>query len=224
MEQIDWTQLLKQARTHWKAISTGVLIVIGMLIVVGMVILGGHDEVAKGEAWDSVETSEASLETTSSKDAAASSSSIKEQWYVDIKGAVNKPGVYPVDETMRVHDAVALAGGVAGEADETQVNFSQKVADQMVIYIPKQGEETKGAFQSPVASSSPQSSGNNKLVNINTATKEELMTISGIGEKKAEDIVNYREQNGSFQSVDDLSKVSGIGAKTVEKLRAEVCV
>ncbi|MDO4679729.1 MAG: helix-hairpin-helix domain-containing protein [Aerococcus sp.] len=217
---------------HRQLVMVGVIGVILVVLAGGYFILNGEDTKTPGtEEWQQTDTTSDTASTVAvqaaepKSETAAGSSSVSEQWYVDVKGAVKHPGVYPVETTMRIHDVVALAGGVSEAADESQVNFSQKVADQMVIYIPKQGEAVPTMQQSTAATETPgHSSADSKQVNLNTATKEELMTISGIGEKKAEDIIQYREQNGSFQRVDDLTNVSGIGEKTLEKLRPHVCV
>ena len=123
----------------------------------------------------------------------------------------------------RVNDVLDRAGGLSEEADETALNLALKVTDQMVIYVPRPGEEQPTA--SPVLTS--QASGNAEgsgAVNLNTATAEELQTLSGIGEKKAADIISYREAHGPFKQVDDLLQISGIGEKTLDKFREQVTV
>ena len=157
-----------------------------------------------------------------------------ETWYVDIKGAIKVPQVVPVTPGMRVHDVVEMAGGVTGEADQSQVNLAQLATDQMVIYVPKVGEEVSPSTEALVADSKvtesavSESSGDGTsggdLVNINTADTTMLQTLSGIGEKRAADIINCRETNGLFETVDDLDQVSGIGEKTMEKLRPLITV
>lgn len=157
-----------------------------------------------------------------------------ETWYVDIKGAIKVPQVVPVTPGMRVHDVVEMAGGVTGEADQSQVNLAQLVTDQMVIYVPKDGEEVSPSTEALVADSkvtesavseiSGDATSGGDLVNINTADTTMLQTLSGIGEKRAADIINYRETNGLFETVDDLDQVSGIGEKTMEKLRHLITV
>ena len=157
-----------------------------------------------------------------------------ETWYVDIKGAIKVPQIVPVTPGMRVHDVVEMAGGVTGEADQSRVNLAQLVTDQMVIYVPKVGEEVSPSTEtlvadsqvteSAVSESSGDGTSDGDLVNINTADTTMLQTLSGIGEKRAADIINYRETNGLFETVDDLDQVSGIGEKTMEKLRPLITV
>jgi competence protein ComEA len=154
-----------------------------------------------------------------------------ETWYVDIKGAVKVPQVVPVSSGMRVHDVVEAAGGLTEEADQSQVNLALLVTDQMVIYVPKVGEEVSPStqaliaeVQSPEDDQGGQTTSEGDLVNINTADATTLQTLSGIGEKRAADIIQYREMNGPFATVDDLDQVSGIGDKTMEKLRPFITV
>lgn len=137
--------------------------------------------------------------------------------YVDVKGAVKIPGMYQVKATMRVWDVLALAGGVSEEADTTSVNYSQKIADQMIIYVPKKGEVPVSLpTEQSVASSGAAA---DEKIDLNTATETELQTLSGIGLKKAQEILHYREEKGGFKSVDELKNVAGIGEKTVERLK-----
>lgn len=150
---------------------------------------------------------------------------IENEMYVDIKGAVKNPGIYLVDASTRVLGVVELAGGFLEEADDKLVNLSERVSDQMVIYIPKEGEEISEQVERVVNQEKiPEGSSDSSLVNLNTGTKEELTTLNGIGDKKAENIINYREINGSFKTVEDLKKVDGIGEKTYESLKDSVCV
>lgn len=178
--------------------------------------------------------SEISREEANEESETNANSAANETWYVDIKGAIKVPQVVPVTPGMRVHDVVEMAGGVTGEADQSQVNLAQLVTDQMVIYIPKVGEEVSPSTEalvadsqvteSAVSESSGDATSGGDLVNINTADTTMLQTLSGIGEKRAADIINYRETNGLFETVDDLDQVSGIGEKTMEKLRPLITV
>lgn len=178
--------------------------------------------------------SEISREEANEESKTNANSAANETWYVDIKGAIKVPQVVPVTPGMRVHDVVEMAGGVTGEADQSQVNLAQLVTDQMVIYVPKVGEEVSPSTEalvadsqvteSAVSESSGDATSGGDLVNINTADTTMLQTLSGIGEKRAADIINYRETNGLFETVDDLDQVSGIGEKTMEKLRPLITV
>ena len=138
--------------------------------------------------------------------------------FVDIKGAVKNPGVYQMKSGDRVKDALDAAGGLTGEADSQKVNLAQRVEDQMVIVVPKVGEE---ATEIPAGAPSKEASKEGK-VNINTATVEELKTLKGVGEKKAEAIIEYRKKNGSFKTKEDLMKVRGIGKKLFESFQERI--
>jgi competence protein ComEA len=139
--------------------------------------------------------------------------------FVDVKGAVVHEGVYEVNESSRMKDVIQLAGGFTEEADRTKVNLAAKVQDEMVVYVPKQGEEA-----STIMSGQVTADGNEKKVNINTATTEELQTLSGIGPAKASAIIAYREENGPFQKIEDLLNVSGIGDASLEKIKEQITV
>ncbi|MEI5988776.1 hypothetical protein A5881_000263 [Enterococcus termitis] len=157
---------------------------------------------------------------SSSSSSTLETKSISQQIYVDIKGAVKKPGMYEGTVNMRVWDAVMLAGGVSEEADTKQVNFSERITDQMVIYVPKIGEEIQVANKS--SDSLTEQSNDISKVNLNQANETELQTLSGIGQKKAQEIIRYREENGGFKSIEDLKNISGFGEKTFEKLKDSI--
>ena len=138
--------------------------------------------------------------------------------FVDIKGAVKNPGVYQMKVGDRVKDALEAAGGLTEEADSQKVNLAKRLEDQMVIVVPKVGEE---AEEIPAGETRKEATKEGK-VNINTATVEELKTLKGVGEKKAEAIIEYRKKNGSFQTKEDLMKVRGIGKKLFESFQERI--
>lgn len=138
--------------------------------------------------------------------------------FVDIKGTVKNPGVYQMKAGDRVKDALEAAGGLTDEADSQKVNLAKRLEDQMVIVVPKVGEE---AEEIPAGATSKEEAKEGK-VNINTATVEELKTLKGVGEKKAEAIIEYRKKNGSFQTKEDLMKVRGIGKKLFESFQERI--
>ena len=138
--------------------------------------------------------------------------------FVDIKGAVKNPGVYQMKVGDRVKDALEAAGGLTEEADSQKVNLAKRLEDQMVIVVPKVGEESE---EIPTGATSKEEAKEGK-VNINTATVEELKTLKGVGEKKAEAIIEYRKKNGSFQTKEDLMKVRGIGKKLFESFQERI--
>lgn len=138
---------------------------------------------------------------------------------VDVKGAVLRPGVYKMDATNRIIDAVQIAGGLQANAEEKGVNFAQKLEDQMVIYIPEIGEEVDDIPYITSTSDLNQEETEGHLIDINTADKEGLMSLNGIGPAKADSIIQYREEEGYFKTIEDLKNVSGIGEATFNKLK-----
>ncbi len=161
---------------------------------------------------------------------------------VDVKGAVIHPGVIKIRADQRVDAVLKQAGGTTKNADLDQVNLAHKLVDQMLIYIPVKGEKT--TLKSPVLitqsnaddnltdsdlasneiNTETDSSEQGVKINLNTATKEQLTQLNGIGDKKADQIIAYRQQNGNFKSIEDLKSVSGIGDKTYAALADQITV
>ncbi len=138
---------------------------------------------------------------------------------VHIDGAVQKPGVVELKEGDRVKDAVEAAGGLQEKADVHAINLAAEVVDGSKIYIPKVGET-----QVPVEASTGQGAASSDgKVNINTATKDELMKLPGVGSSTAESILEERKK-GKFKSIQDLKRISGIGEKKFEKLKDHIRV
>ena len=138
---------------------------------------------------------------------------------VHIAGYVVNPGVYDVREGARIYEIVRLAGGFLPEADESYLNLAAVVTDgQKIIVLSK--EEAKTA--KPYVDSSEEET-TRKLININTATKEELMQLAGIGESRALSIIAYREKNGGFKKISDIMKVAGIKEAAFEKIKDSIC-
>lgn len=140
---------------------------------------------------------------------------------IDIKGAVKKPGVYTMNEGDRVVDAIEKAGGFLKEADQNQLNLASLLKDEMVIYVPKKGEQQEKPLQAAANGLSQEEDGK---IRINSASVEELQKLQGIGPSKAQAIVTYREENGPFKTVEDLLEVSGIGEKTLENIKDDIVI
>ncbi|PRS51539.1 helix-hairpin-helix domain-containing protein [Bacillus sp. MZGC1] len=142
--------------------------------------------------------------------------------FVEVKGAVKKPGVYKFQSDARVEEAIRRAGGFTSKADTIEINQAAKLEDSMMIYVRKQGEAER---QTQIAATDAPS-GNEKSqgVNVNQADAAELQTINGIGPAKAEAIITYREEHGEFQQIEDLRNISGFGEKTIERLKSELTV
>lgn len=171
--------------------------------------------------------------------------------YVDIKGAVKKPGVYQVNEENIINDVINLAGGLLDKAYVENINLSKKVQDELVIYVYTKNEIKKNNLQENQTCSSNNyiitectenkvsiitsnennennennnSSVSSSLININIASIEELTTLPGIGESKAQNIINYREENGYFKAIDEIKNVNGIGEATFDQLKKYITV
>lgn len=175
----------------------------------------------QGEEVEEATTSLA--ETTILPQAVEDKTTVSTVIYVDVKGEVHHPGVYQMKAENRVKDLIEAAGGFTPLADDQKLNLAQLLGDQMVIVVPKKGEEVNSELaQAPT--SQKKEVGKEGKVNINTATVEELKTLKGIGEKKAEAIIEYRKKNGSFKNKEELMKVRGIGKKLYESFQERVIV
>lgn len=175
----------------------------------------------QGEEVEEATTSLA--ETTILPQAVEDKTTVSTVIYVDVKGEVHHPGVYQMKVDNRVKDLIEAAGGFTPLADDQKLNLAQLLEDQMVIVVPKKGEDVNSELSQALI---PQKKevGKEGKVNINTATVEELKTLKGIGEKKAEAIIEYRKKNGSFKNKEELMKVRGIGKKLYESFQERVIV
>ncbi len=141
-----------------------------------------------------------------------------EDIYVDISGCVKEPGVYKVAAGTRIFQVIERAGGLTEGADIESVNRAEEVTDGQKIIINLVGE------QKPEAIGNTYSEEDSDKVNINTADSSRLQAIPGVGPATAQKIIEYREQNGKFKSVEDIKNVSGIGDKTFENMRPYITV
>lgn len=211
-----------------KAIA-GIAVILGVAAIVLCVGLGSMG--APGSA-DALVVKSGEPEASESALAEAPEPDMPQAICVHIGGCVAVPGVVSLDAGSRVADAVAAAGGLTGDAAADAVNLARIVEDGEQIIVPSTEQvraATQAADGSPSQGASPQDAGaasgpNPGKVNLNTASSTELQSLSGIGASKAQKIIAYRESNGPFKSVDDLTKVSGIGEKTLETIRAQLCI
>lgn len=159
--------------------------------------------------------------------------------FVEIKGEVVTPGIYEIKSDKRVLDVIKLADGLTENADTSVINLSKKVLDEMVIVIYSKEqvtnflkvkeeeevlidhckEDSLTSNNACIPSGNNSNSDSNGLISINTATKEELMTLPGVGEAKAIAIINYRTEVGPFENIQDLTKVSGIGEAVYAQIK-----
>ena len=213
-----------------KAVVVAILVVIAMASGLAMASFGDRSGNVSfervGDSGPSVEPGSGHALDDAS-DGSSSKASAEMEVYVDVDGAVARPGVYRLKDGARVSQAIDAAGGLTAEADVTGLNRALKVTDGQKIYVPTVGEQQAAlAAGGPeggaaAASGTGASSG---LVNINTASAAELQTLSGIGPSMAQSIIDERTQNGAFASVDDLMRVSGIGEKKLAKIKDCICV
>lgn len=180
--------------------------------------------------------------SSTSISATSNSEEVAPKIFVHVDGEVNRPGLYAFSSDARIQDAIEAAGGLTEQASLRRINLSMRLQDEMKIVVPDiESEKAAEALhlEDPSSLGSEDSiivggrgSGNApsanetaheqpKKINLKTATLEDLMTLPSIGEKRAQDILRYREENG-FRSVEDLTNISGIGDRTMEKLRALV--
>lgn len=165
---------------------------------------------------------------------------LKEIIKVDIKGAIKNPGVYEIDSGSRVIDVINIAGGVTKKANTNYINLAKTVENEMIIWIYTNEEIENFKKQDviyeyvdkecncPSVSTSAcvdkeQGGSMNKLININKASKDELMTLTGLGESKALSIIEYRN-NTPFTKIEDIKNVSGIGDSVFEKIKNFITV
>lgn len=165
---------------------------------------------------------------------------ISEEYKIDIKGEVVNPGIYTLKSTSRIIDCIELAGGLTENANTTVLNLSKKITDEMVIIVysnsevedfKKTKEIEKQVQESCVQKDEnslkndaciEQSSDSNNLISINTATEEELSTLTGIGQSKAKQIIEYRNTNGPFKTIEDIKQVPGIGDSIYAQIKDSI--
>ena len=204
----------KWEEMNWKV--KGSVLFVCLIIGMGLFWMSRQEEEVE-------EVASSLMETTILPQEVEDKTTVSTVIYVDVKGEVHHPGVYQMKAENRVKDLIEAAGGFTPFADDQRLNLAQLLEDQMVIVVPKKGEEVNSELAQAPA---PQKKevGKEGKVNINTAAVEELKTLKGIGEKKAEAIIEYRKQNGSFKNKEELMKVRGIGKKLYESFQERVIV
>jgi len=201
-----------RGRGALRRIGLGALVLLGLAAAVGAVLVGA---LRGGGA--------ASTVPLAAPSASAAEPVAPAAVLVHVLGAVARPGLYELAEGDRVVDAVAAAGGFTEEADQAALNLAQVLADAQQVQVPKVGE----APPAPAAGAAPGAAAGSAaggLVNLNSADLAALDTLPRVGPSTAQKILDWRESNGPFTSVDDLLAVSGIGEATLEGLRDLVTV
>lgn len=232
LENINWQQYKKQ-------IFIGVIIVI-IILFSGIYFVHASSVPTESTEIEVVETEKSidEIEVTNKTD--------NDKILVDVKGAVVNPGVYQLSIGCSVQDAIYMAGGLLENANTKVINLSKRVSDEMVIIVytneeietyQKDTEVLTEFVYVEIPCECPDTMNDacivekedtkdeeNTLICINTASKEELMTLSGVGESKANAIIAYREENGTFEKIEDIMNVSGIGEAAFEKIKTQITV
>ena len=209
-----------------------VTIVIAIIVTLIFVLPTRHSD---SDTFEISSSSTSQISKVSTSVPQVKSSVTRKEIFVDIKGAVKHPGLYKAKPNQRLAYIIQQAGGLENNADVSKLNYAHKLSDQMMIYVPKQGENYTGdviiELQSENTMSSDTSNSNtteetedNNKINLNTATKEQLTQLNGIGDKKAELIISYRDEHGKFKTIDELRNVSGIGDKTFAAISDKLTV
>ncbi|MGT2958059.1 hypothetical protein A9Q68_00760 [Streptococcus bovimastitidis] len=211
-EIFNWTNLLT------------VFLSLALLVTLGLFFFGDNSSLEKKTSnvnFDTVaKSSEASAELAESK--VRTDKTTIQEIVVDLKGAVKKEGVYHLPLESRVADLIEMAGGLLESAEPKAINLAQKLSDGSVIYVAQKGEAKAVNLTENLSSESSQAEVGKGKVNINRASIDDLQKIPGIGEKRAQEIIEAREAVGGFKKLEDLLKISGIGKKTIEKLKNEI--
>lgn len=192
-----------------------ILLGIVVLILLGCTACKSTSYLEKQSDLSSEDTSE---DATDSADTTEETEK-KTEIYVQISGAVADPGVYTFPADSRVYELIEAAGGLLPEAYDVSLNQAERLSDGQKIYVYTKEEAAEGL--APTEESSSTSDGK---VNINTASTEELTSLKGIGQTRAESIVAYRQEHGAFAAVEDLKAVSGIGDATYQKIADAITV
>lgn len=193
--------------------KTKYAIIIALVVMAGFVYLFAFLEKNRTTEDTMIETGTLENMQDCTADEYEASTTVEEA-YVYVSGCVKVPGVYKVAGNSRVVDAIEAAGGFLKEADTSLINLARALKDGEHIHIYSVQDNIKPESVEENAS----------LININTATKEQLTTLPGIGSSKAEGIIAYRDKNGCFNSCEDIMKVTGIKEAAYEKIKALICV
>jgi len=214
-------------------------IVLCIFIIIGVAIVKNNLNKNKYDEIEIINEKENDIIKDKSNEENSKAEIVK--YNIDIKGAVKKPGVYQLDSNLTVNDAINIAGGLTNEADTSIINLAKKIIDEMVIIVYTKEEvkksnivdtvikvvekecicpniENDGCLNTEIKDNITNKE-NSTLVNINTATIEELKTINGIGESKAKNIIEYRTKNGNFKNIEDIKNVEGIGDTLYETIK-----
>ena len=211
-------------RTNKMYVLIGVIIILSLGIYCFYPLEKGISEKNVANDWTESEEKIEEANVDKEKEVESISNPVQEKIFVDVKGAITSPGVYEASKGERVIDIIQKAGGLLDSADKNNINFAMKVVDEMVLYIPTIGEPNPSTAGVSTGGSPQEGTTADGKINLNTANESELQTLPGIGPSKAAAIMEYRDTNGSFKTIEDLLEISGIGEKTFEKLKEHIVV
>lgn len=222
--QLRTLQIMKIVKKKIRAMAGFLLVALVLSCCTGC----GKDDSSQELQSLTVEASaeESKEETEDSEGDSSQKDSRDEPIYVFVCGAVQAPGVYALEQGARVYEALILAGGMISEGAAEYVNQAQPLVDGEQIYIPTKEEVQQGTAgeKKDLFIKTEEDTENDSKVNINTATEEGLKSIPGIGDTRAKSIIQYREENGGFQTIEDLMNVPGIKKGVFEKLKDSITV
>ena len=209
-----------------------------IILIVGFIIMNNSNDIVEASSESSTVKKSSNDGVTPKRKETKDTKDEVTRIKVDIKGSVVSPDVYEVDSNSRVIDIINIAGGVTEDADTDNINLSKKVSDEdvIIIYSREELENNKKIYEEKIdycttdnnsacATNVVTFDDNNKedtgstIININTATVEDFMKLSGIGEAKAKSIIEYRNSIGSFSKVEDIKNVTGIGDSIFDKIK-----
>lgn len=199
-------------KKNYKTIGIISILVLILTFLIFSYFIGGRSELKKNNSENIFveEDNDDSQETISLRN---------KEIVVEIKGEVNKPNIYWLNEESIIEDLINLAGGVTEQADVSRINRAEQLKNHQSIIIPNKDTVVQENLNQDISSGN--SSG---LININTASESELDTLPGIGPSRAQAIIKYRESNGGFNNIDELKNIKGIGESSFEDLKDKVTI
>lgn len=212
----------------YKVIGSVILAIIIIVVMFVKYSLGGRNDLKSSSEDifidDEIKDKSCDLPSNVSNDSNSLSQSVSnfKEIVVEIKGEVKNPNIYKLNENSIIEDLINKAGGLTEFADISKINRAEKLQDHIAIVIPNKNDpNSQNILSSSVSASSTQG---NSLVNLNTATDTELQSLPGVGPSKAKSIIEYREKNGGFKSIDEIKNIKGIGESSFEKLKDKITI
>ena len=198
----------------------GLLLLLGIIVILSIVTYVKNKQYIFRDQYEDKIFVEEEISESDDKEVVVSEKKSESTIIVEIKGEVVNPDVYEVPEDSIVKDLIDKAGGLTDKASIDKINRAEQLHNHQLIII----SNIEEINNSPTQAISSNFNSGDILININTATADELQNIPGIGEAKAQSIISYREENGDFKSIEDIMNVSGIGEKSFEKMKDKITI